>query len=124
MDALVEKVVMLFNDCINRGDLAGLSDLMTDDHVFIDSANNAISGKTRCVEAWRGFLAAFPDYRNQFERVRPLDGKAIIVGHSVCSDARLAGPAMWTAKVDGQLIAEWRVYEDTSANRALLGLND
>jgi hypothetical protein len=47
-----------------------------------------------------------------------------MVGCSVCSDVRLAGPALWTAKIEGQLIAEWHVYEDTSANRASLGLED
>ena len=45
------NVVVSFNDCINRRDLVGLSKLMTTDHVFIDSANNTISGKERCVEA-------------------------------------------------------------------------
>ena len=117
-------IVMSFNECINRRDLGGLSRLMTDDHVFIDSANNTISGKEPCVEAWRGFFAAFPDYRNHFKYVVLSGRKAVIVGCSVCSGARLAGPALWTAKVEGQLIAEWRVYEDTSANRALLGLKD
>ena len=97
---------------------------MTADHVFIDSANNTISGKERCVEAWRGFFAAFPDYRNCFERVVLTSSEAVIVGHSVCSDARLAGSALWTAKIDGQRVAQWRVHQDTSANRALLGLKD
>ena len=118
------NVVVSFNDCINRRDLVGLSKLMTADHVFIDSANNRISGKERCVEAWRGFFAAFPDYRNRFERVLLTSSEAVIVGHSVCSDFRLAGPALWTAKIDGQRVAQWRVYQDTNANRALLRLKD
>jgi len=116
-------MVMCFNECINRTDLGGLSRLMTDNHVFIDSASNTISGNKRCVEAWRGFLAAFPGYRNHFEHV-VLGSKAVIVGCSVGCDARFAGPALWTANIEAQLIAEWQVYEDTSANRALLGLKD
>lgn len=116
------SVAASFNDCINRRDLAGLSRLMTDDHVFIDTANNVVSGKERCVEAWKGFLAAFPDYRNQFDRVLLTSNQAVIVGKSVCSDVRLAGPALWTVGMVGDLVAEWRVYEDTNANRALLGL--
>jgi ketosteroid isomerase-like protein len=116
--------IMWFNECINRRDLGGLSRLMTDDHVSIDSDNNTTSGKEPCVEVWRGFFAAFPDYRNHFEHVVLSGRKAVIVGCSVCSDARLAGPALWTAKIEGQLIAEWHVYEDTSANRALLRLKD
>jgi ketosteroid isomerase-like protein len=115
-------VVTSFNDCINCRDLNGLSNLMTEDHVFIDSANNTTAGKARCVEAWRGFFAAFPDYRNHFEGMQLTGNQVAIVGHSACSDVRLAGPALWTAKLEGDLIAEWRVYEDTTANRRLLGL--
>jgi len=122
MEGHSADIVMSFNECINRKDLGGLSRLVTDDHVFVDTANNTISGKERCIEAWRGFFAAFPDYRNHFEFVALSGRRAVIAGCSVCSDARLAGPALWTAKIEGQLIAEWRVYEDTSANRALLGL--
>jgi hypothetical protein len=85
---------------------------------------DTISGKERCVEAWRGFFAALPDYRNHFEHVVLPGNKAVIVGCSVCSDARLVGPALWTANIKGQLIAEWHVYKETSANRALLGLKD
>jgi ketosteroid isomerase-like protein len=118
------NIVASFNDCITRKDVDGLSRLMTDDHVLIDSANNTIAGKARCIEAWTGFFGAFPDYRNHFERVILAGGDAVIIGHSVCSNARLAGPALWTAKIAGGLVAEWRVYEDTSANRARLSVTD
>jgi SnoaL-like domain len=117
-------IVMSFNEYINRRDLDELSRLMTDDHVFIDSANSTVSGKEACLKAWKGFFAAFPDYRNHLELVALSNRKAVMVGCSVRSDVRLAGPALWTAKIEGQLIAEWHVYEDTSANRALLGLED
>jgi ketosteroid isomerase-like protein len=115
-------IVTSFNDCINRRDMVGLARLMTEDHVFIDTANSAISGKERCLEAWKGFFGAFPDYRNVFERVLVSSNRAVVIGHSTCADARLACPALWTARMEGGRIAEWRVYEDTSANRALLAL--
>lgn len=77
-----KNIVILFNDCINRRDIDGLFRLMTDDHVFIDSADNMISGKARCVEAWKGFFGAFPGYRNHFERFHLLGGEAVVVGRS------------------------------------------
>jgi ketosteroid isomerase-like protein len=119
-----DSVVASFNDCITRRDLDGLSRLMTDDHVFIDGGNRTVSGKTQCVEAWRGFFRMFPDYRNHFEEVRTTSADAVIMGHSTCSDPRLAGPGLWTAKIVGERVAEWRVYEDTAANRALLCIPD
>ena len=121
-DAAAKSIVTSFNDCIGRRDITGLSSLMTDDHVFIDTANNSISGKNCCLVAWKSFFAAFPNYRNIFEQVLILGDHAVIVGHSVCADRRLVGPALWTAKLSGTLVAEWRVYEDTTANRAFLGV--
>ena len=63
---LVLDVVIAFNDAINTHDVDRLAALMTDDHRFIDSAGQVVDGKQACVEAWRGFFAAFPDYRNHF----------------------------------------------------------
>ena len=51
-------------------DLDALTALMTDDHRFVDSEGATVDAKTECVEAWRGFFAAFPDYRNVFDVVR------------------------------------------------------
>jgi ketosteroid isomerase-like protein len=119
----IRRVVASFNECIGRRDIAGLSSLMTDDHVFVDGAGNIVSGKERCVAAWKGFFAAFPDYRNVFERTLVAGSEATMVGRSICSHERLAGPALWTAKVSGTRVAQWRVYEDTVENRARLGVD-
>ena len=82
MKSRAADVVMSFNECISRRDLGGLSNLMTDDHVFIDSGDNTIAGKERCVEAWRAFFATFPDYRNHFVRVLSAASEAVILGRS------------------------------------------
>ena len=74
------------------------------------------------MKAWRGFFESFPDYRNVFENVSVRDGVITIVGHSVCSDKRLDGPALWTAEVLEGKVAQWRVYDDTPENRAQLGV--
>lgn len=119
-----EVLVRSFNECINARDLEGLSRLMSDDHVFIDTANNATKGRAACLQAWRRFFGAFPDYRNEFEEMRTTQGVAAVIGHSSCPDPRLSGPALWQAKVEDGLIAQWRVFEDTPENRRALGLSD
>ena len=68
------------------------------------------------------FFASFPDYRNIFDRLEVEDDRILVSGRSSCSDLRLDGPAIWIAKVSGDKLAEWRVYEDTAANRHTLGL--
>ena len=115
-------LTVTFNEHINNRDLDGLAMLMTDDHTFIDTAGHAIRGKSACLEAWRGFFKSFPDYRNVFERLVVEDTTVVVVGHSSCSDVRLDGPALWVAQASDDKLAEWRVYEDTPANRSMLGI--
>ncbi len=38
------------------------------------------------------------------------------------SEEQLQGPAIWSARMDGDLVASWRVYEDTEHSRVLLGV--
>lgn len=119
-----KEVVIEFNNCINNRDINGLEQLMTEDHSFIDSENNVMSGKVNCLNAWKGFFQGFPDYKNIFQTIRVNNDDVVITGHSVCSAPVLQGPAIWSAKIENSKIAEWRVYEDSSKNRQLLGLND
>jgi ketosteroid isomerase-like protein len=117
-------LVARFNDCINSGDLAGLGRLMSDDHVFIDTAGDAVTGKPACLDAWRGFFEAYPGYRNFFESVRAKDGLVTVTGRSECpGHPVLEGPALWTAVVEKDRVSGWRVYEDTMETRNRLGLS-
>jgi ketosteroid isomerase-like protein len=115
-------LTVTFNERINNRDLNGLATLMTDEHTFIDTAGHAIHGKAACLEAWRGFFSSFPDYQNVFESLGVEGDRVVVVGRSICSDPRLDGPALWLATANAGQLAEWRVYEDTPANRRTLGL--
>jgi ketosteroid isomerase-like protein len=118
----LRALTVTFNEHINNRDLDGLAALMTDDHAFIDAAGHAIRGKSKCLEAWRGFFASFPDYRNVFDSLVVAGDSVVVVGRSNCPDLRLDGPALWVAKASDDKLAEWRVYEDTPANRSSLGI--
>jgi ketosteroid isomerase-like protein len=115
------RTALAFNDAITRRDLSALRELMTEDHTFVDSDANVVAGAKSVLDAWQGFFAAFPDYRNVWEDVR-LDGDAVIAtGRSVCAtEPALDGAAIWTATLRGDRVAEWRVYEDTPENRSRL----
>lgn len=115
-------VAVAFNDRINARDLDGLASLMAPDHAFIDKAGVRIAGKPACLEAWRKFFEAFPDYRNEVYSAIAATNCVILIGRSTCSDRRLAGPALWTAKVAGALVTEWRVRDDAPAERRAIGL--
>ena len=116
------EIATHFNEAINAQDIDMLGVLMTGDHRFVDSGNNVTQGRKAVLDAWRGFFSSFPDYRNDFETLQTRDELVIISGRSRCSDERLDGPALWTARVKRARVAEWRVYEDTAEQRSKLGL--
>lgn len=115
-----------FNASINARDADGLAARMTSDHAFVDTEGHVLRGRAACREAWLGFFEAFPSYRNEFDRVQETgDGLVVAVGRSVCAEhADLDGPAIWTARVVGDLVSEWRVHEDTPGVRRRLGVPD
>ena len=116
-------IVIAFNQAITEQDVDKLAALMTNDHTFIDSAGQKFEGKEKAVEIWQGFFAAFPDYQNHFEKLVEKDGLVIATGKSTCSnEPALDGSALWTVMQRDEQVSEWRVYEDTAANRLLLQL--
>jgi len=120
-----DAAAIAFNDAINRRDLAALERLMTDDHAFIDSESTVLTGRAEVLRAWEGFFEAFPDYRNEWSKVVRTGDTLAALGRSVCStEPALDGPAIWTARTAGDKVSEWRVFSDTPAHRARLGLDD
>jgi len=123
MMALDPKAIVLqFNDCINTRDIDGLAFLMSEDHIFIDTQENQIYGKKNSLSAWKNFFELFPDYKNTFRTIIITDNLVKIRGYSTCSDNRLNGLSIWTARIKGEKIAEWRVYDDTADNISQLNL--
>jgi ketosteroid isomerase-like protein len=117
-----KQIVLLFNMHINNRDIDSLAAMMTEDHTFIDSSDEVHAGKEMMVAGWKDFFEAYPDYRNHFEEVESRGDLVLVIGHSTCSFEALDGPALWTAKVAGELVQEWRVYLDTAENREMLEL--
>ncbi len=115
-------VVLQFNECINYRDIRGLSYLMTEDHVFIDSNDDIHRGKELMIKRWDEFFHQFPDYQNHFAIVESREDQVFVIGHSTCSFKPLDGPALWTARVEDGIVAEWHVYLDTVENREKLHL--
>lgn len=113
---------LLFNECINARDLDGLAALMTDDHAFIDRDDGRHEGKGRMTRGWREFFDQFPDYRNTFTRVQSDGDRVAALGYAEWTSEGEPDHVIWTALIRDDLVAEWRVLEDTEANRETLGL--
>lgn len=54
------EMVCRFNERINARDIDGLTELMTDDHLFTDPAGSQVVGKPACIVAWKSFFSTFP----------------------------------------------------------------
>ena len=115
-------VAFRFNEAINKRDRSSLAAMLTDDHQFIDSAGHVTAGREATTRAWSKFFQAFPDYRNAFEAVENRESLVLIRGRSTCEHPDLDGPAIWTARIEDDKVAEWRVYEDDAETRESLRL--
>jgi ketosteroid isomerase-like protein len=73
-DQVSQSAAIAFNEAINRRDLDSLDRLMADDHTFIDSDDNVLSGKEEVLKAWEGFFEALSDYRNDWSKIMPVGG--------------------------------------------------
>ncbi|MCK4251748.1 nuclear transport factor 2 family protein [candidate division WOR-3 bacterium] len=111
-----------FNECINNQDIKGLSDLMTEDHTFIDREGKIDKPKVHMIECWISFFKEFPDYKNTFTRVESQDNLVILIGYAYWSEKNKYDPAIWTATIKNDLVAEWKIYEDTEENRKKLNI--
>ena len=123
MNSIDPKLTALqFNECINKQDIDGLSSLMTEDHVFADRAGNGDKGKESMTKGWRGFFDMFPEYKNTFVRVQSQYELVVIYGYAVWKNGTERDYVIWTAKIKNNLVAEWRIYEDTEDNKKKFNL--
>ena len=118
MNAPDPKIIALqFNETINQQNIRGLTSLMTEDHRFIDRAGLIVSGKNNLTEAWIRFFELFPEYRNTFTDVKSNGNLIILFGYATWKKGEAPDHVIWTAIIKDDLVAEWRIYEDSEENK-------
>jgi ketosteroid isomerase-like protein len=115
------ETVQHFLDAINQHDCKKLAELMTEDHVFIDSLGNTVRGREQMRVGWQGYFAFCPDYWVSHDEIFP-NGHLVAVfgaaGGTVAKNGELPPEnkwrvsAAWLAVVENGLVKEWRVYAD------------
>jgi ketosteroid isomerase-like protein len=111
------SIVNAFNHCINNQDVEGLAALMSEDHTFIDRDGSSHGPKSHMVKGWKQFFEMFGLYKNTFNQIMADGDKVFVLGFAYWSEKEPYDPVIWTAKIENNLIAEWRVYEDSDNNR-------
>jgi len=118
-----------FVDCINRRDLAGLSDLMSSDHRLEVLDEDPLVGRDPNAAAWRGYFDGFPRYVIYPRRIAERDGSVAIVGHTTGSHLGLPDEEeskltlIWIADTSDGAVTCWKLVEDNATNRRAWGLD-
>jgi len=119
--------VLSFIDGINRGDIAHLASLMTDDHRLQVFDESPLDGKERNIEAWRGYTSSFPTYVIYPHQFVVRKTEVIVLGHTTGShldlpDEQESGQTLlWRAIVRDGRLSLWQLISDTPARRTEFG---
>jgi ketosteroid isomerase-like protein len=94
------ETVLAFMDRINQRDPDKLAELMTEDHVFIDSLGQTMRGRETMRKGWQGYYAFCPDYWVSQEDI--FESRNIVA---------VFGAAGGTLSVNGKMPPEnkWRI---------------
>lgn len=114
-------VVNAFVAAINRRNPHEMSDLMTEDHTFVDSRGRVESGRPKMTAGWHEYFRMFPDYTIQVETV--LGDHEFVALFGLASGTyngkrgpvpvnRIEMPAAWRAVVQDGKVKRWQVYAD------------
>lgn len=115
-------IALQFNEQINAHNLLGLAALMSEDHTFIDRADQAVVGKSAMLRGWTSFFEQFPNYFNTFTRVESRGSLVVLYGYATWHPDDPPDHAIWTARIEDDRVAEWRIYTDNEENRKKFGL--
>lgn len=113
------EVFKAYMDRINAGDADGLIDLMTEDHVYIDSDGSRHGGLDEMRKGWAHYFSMFPDYWVRADHVFQ-DGNQIVgtghAGGTYAPDGRLRQEnkwevtIAWRALIRDERVTEWQIY--------------
>lgn len=118
------KIVLDFIESINSANIDRLYDLMSNDHVFIDSRGNRMVGNDNIKKAWMGYFDLFPDYKIWITDALQNDSIIVLLGYASGTykttnknednNNHWKVPASWKAIVVDEKIKLWQVYADNS----------
>jgi hypothetical protein len=119
--------VIGFIDCVNRGDIDGLTALMTDDHQLLIPGAPPVVGRDANRSAWRDYVALCPTYVIYPHQITEPEGLVAVLGHTTGShlglpdDEEARETLIWVAEVRDGLLKSWRLLDDTPDNRRTYG---
>ena len=124
-----EEVVFAFVEAINSRRVDRISELMTPDHVFIESDGEEVAGRERMRDAWAAYFKVVPDYRIEVSETLTRGNTVVLLGTAtgtISHEGNLdvenhwSVPAAWRVVVEGEGVAVWQLYVDLDPVRQIL----
>ena len=115
-------------DCINRGDLAGLGRLMTEDHQLVVLDEPPLVGREANLAAWAGYFSGFPLYVVYPRHLAARGAEVAVLGTTTGSHLALPDAeeqrldVLWRAEVTAGRLSRWEVAEPTPEALAAAGI--
>lgn len=115
------KTVYEFIEIINSHDAKKVVEMISEDHMFIDSMGSVATGKDTLLKAWKGYFDWFPDYKITLEHTYVEDTSIALFGKAsgtfdvngkLLKENKFEMPAAWRAEVINNKISLWQVYAD------------
>ncbi len=115
------KIVTDYIDAINTADVDSICELLTEDHIFIDSQGNSVTGIDNLRNGWTQYFALFPDYKIDINETFEKGPIICLLGHASGTYKNIKNennsnywriPAAFTAIVRDNKIRQWQVYAD------------
>jgi ketosteroid isomerase-like protein len=124
MENVTNKAITIrFVKAINDHDVDEISNLMSEDHLFIDASGNKSVGKKGMKDGWKAYYELFPDYQIEVTDIIENASFTGLFGYVSATYKNLTNksnsnfwriPAAWKAIVENKKIKQWQVYCDYS----------
>ena len=126
------ELALEFVKRINAHDPDLIAELMSDDHVFVDSLGLSVAGREAMRAGWQSYFKSFPDYK-----ITPADmlqqGHIIALFGSASGTLAVNGdlrpenaweiPAAWKVITGGGFVVQWHVFADLEPVRRIIAAN-
>jgi len=124
----VVETAFRFVESINRQDVEKLTEMMTEDHRFVDLAGDEYVGREAMKRGWTDYFRLCPDYLIHVCELHQQGNRVYLIGRTTGSHLGIPwreefqDSAIWIADVEGGRVSLWRIVADTEETRQAYGI--
>jgi hypothetical protein len=128
-----ETVALSFVEAINDQQIVKMADLMTKNHVFIDSDGSEHPGHEEMRKGWMDYFSMVPDYRIEVKETFSCDNIAVLICTGTGTFTRngtLSPENSWSvplairAVIEDDKVSVWQIFVNPESMREILNRLD